>query len=100
MKKACLIITTLLVCLFASAQTIEKTYYLGQPSVSQIQGYEQIQFADCIQSALAGQPSLPWHSISLMLPQGTEAVAIEVELSDFQTLEGSHNLYPYQTALT
>jgi len=89
-----------MVTLFATAQTIEKTYELGQPSVSQIQGYEQIQFADCMQSALAGQPSLPWHSISLMLPQGTEAVAIEVELSDFQTLEGNHNLYPYQTALT
>ena len=89
-----------MVSLFASAQTIEKTYYLGQPTVSQIQGYEQIQFAGCMQSALAGQPSLPWHSVSLMLPQGTEAVSIEVELSDFQTMEGSHNLYPYQTALT
>ena len=100
MKKLSLILMSLMVSLFASAQTIEKTYYLGQPSVSQIQGYEQIQFADCMQSALAGQPSLPWHSISLMLPQGTEAVAIEVVLSDFQTLEGNHNLYPYQTALT
>ncbi len=100
MKKTSLILFTLMVSLFASAQTIEKTYYLGQPSVSQIQGYEQIQFADCMQSALAGQPSLPWHSVSLMLPQGTEAVSIEVELSDFQTMEGSHNLYPYQSALT
>ena len=100
MKKTSLILLSLMVTLFATAQTIEKTYELGQPSVSQIQGYEQIQFADCMQSALAGQPSLPWHSVSLMLPQGTEAVAIEVELSDFQTLEGNHNLYPYQTALT
>ena len=100
MKKLSLIFLSLMVSLFATAQTIEKTYYLGQPSISQIQGYEQIQFADCMQSALAGQPSLPWHSVSLMLPQGTEAVAIEVELSDFQTIEGYHNLYPYQTALT
>ena len=100
MKKTSLILFALMVSLFATAQTIEKTYYLGQPSVSQIQGYEQIQFADCMQSAIAGQPSLPWHSVSLMLPQGTEALAIEVELSDFQTMEGSHNLYPYQSALT
>ena len=100
MKKLNLILLAMMVTMFASAQTIEKTYELGQPNVSQIQGYEQIQFAGCMQSALAGQPSLPWHSISLMLPQGTEAVAIEVELSDFQTLEGSHNLYPYQSALT
>jgi hypothetical protein len=100
MKKTSLILFALMVSLFASAQTIEKTYYFSQPSISQIQGYEQIQFMDCMQSALVGQPSLPWHSVSLMLPQGTEAVAMEVELSDFQTLEGTHNLYPYQTALT
>ena len=89
-----------MISLFATAQTIEKTYELGQPNISQIQGYEQIQFKDCMQSALAGQPSLPWHSVSLMLPQGQEAVSIEVVLSDFQTLEGNHNLFPYQTALT
>lgn len=100
MKKTCLILFTLMVSLFASAQTIEKTYYFNQPSLSQIQGYELVQFTDCMQSALAGQPTLPWQSVSLMLPQGTEAVSIEVELSDFQTMEGCHNLYPYQSALT
>ncbi len=100
MKKTCLILFTLMVSLFASAQTVEKTYYFGQPSVSQIQGYDQIHFANCMQSALAGQPSLPWQSVSLMLPQGTEAVAIEVELSDFHTMEGSLNLFPYQSART
>ena len=89
-----------MVTLFASAQTIEKTYYFGEPSVARIQGYEQIQFTNCMQSALKGQPSLPWQSVSLMLPQGMEAVSIEVELSDFQTVEGSHSLYPYQSALT
>ncbi len=100
MKKTISILISLIVSLFATAQTIEQTYYLDQPTVSMIQGYEQIQFPDCMQSALAGQPSLPWHSVSLMLPQGTEALAIEVELSDFQTMEGCHSLYPYQTALT
>ncbi len=100
MKKASLILIAMMVSLFASAQTIEKTYYFGEPNVAQIQGYEQVQFTDCMQSALAGQPSLPWQSVSLMLPQGTEAVSITVELSNFQTLEGTHNLYPYQTALT
>ena len=100
MKKLSFIMMCLMVSLFASAQTIEKTYYFNQPYVSQIQGYEQIQFTDCMQSALAGQPSLPWQSVSLMLPQGTEAVSIEVELSDFQTMTGSHNLFPYQSART
>ena len=100
MKKTIFFILCLMACLFVSAQTIEKTYYFGQPSVAMMQGYEQIQFTGCMQSAMAGQPSLPWQNVSLMLPQGTEAAAIEVVLSDFQTMEGSHNLYPYQTALT
>ena len=100
MKKLNLIMICLMVTLFASAQTIEKTYYFGEPSVARIQAYEQIQFTNCMQSALKGQPSLPWQSVSLMLPQGMEAVSIEVELSDFQTVEGSHSLYPYQSALT
>ena len=101
MKKTSLtLILCLMANLFASAQTIEKTYYFGQPNVSHIMGYDQIQFTNCMQSALAGQPSLPWQSVSLMLPQGTEAAAIEVELYDFQTIEGSYSLYPYQSALT
>ena len=101
MKKLSLtFILSLMVTLCATAQTIEKTYYFGEPNVRQLQGNEQIQFANCMQSALAGQPSLPWQSVSLMLPQGQEALSIEVELSDFQTLEGNHDLFPYQTALT
>ena len=100
MKKTSFLMLCLMVTLFASAQTIEKIYYFGEPRIGHLQGYEQIQFENCMQSALAGQPSLPWQSVSLMLPQGQEAVSIEVELSDFQTLEGSHNLFPYQTALT
>ena len=99
-KNICLLLLSLMVSLFVSAQTIEKTYYFGQPEIGQLQGYDQIQFPNCMQSARAGQPSLPWQSVSLMLPQGTEAATIEVELSNFQTLEGYHNLYPYQTALT
>ena len=100
MKKLSFIMMCLMASLFATAQTIEKTYYFGQPNVSQIQGYEQIQFDNCMQSAIAGQPSLPWQSVNLMLPQGQEAASIEVELSDFQTIAGSHNLFPYQSART
>ena len=100
MKKVSFIILCLMASLFVSAQTIEKTYYFSQPSISHIQGYDQIQFQDCMQSAIAGQPSLPWQSISLMLPQGQEAVSIEVELSGFQTMEGHYNLFPYQSART
>lgn len=88
-----------LACSFAMAQTIEMNYSFGQPVLTEIQGYEQIQLRGCLQSALPGQPSLPWQSVSLMLPEGTEAESIEVTLSDFQVIEGNHDLFPYQPSI-
>ena len=100
MKKLSLILLFSMVCFLAKAQTVEMTYHFSQPNISHLEGYDMVQFNGCMQSALAGQPSLPWHSVSLMLPQGTEAESIEVELSDFVTLEGTYNLFPYQPART
>ncbi len=100
MKKHIFIVFCLMLSIFSQAQTVEQTYRFGQPTMSQIQGYDQIQFKGCTQSALSGQPSLPWQSVSLMLPQGTEAYEIDVELSDFQTIDTRINLFPYQPART
>ena len=96
MKRIGLFLMLALVCGLVNAQTIEQSYYFDQPTVTELQGYEQVQLRGCMQSALAGQPSLPWQSVSLMLPQGQEAESIEVHLSDFREMEGSHILYPYQ----
>lgn len=100
MKKLHLLLVLALVCGWANAQTIEKSYSFEQPTITQLQGYEQIQLRGCLQSANAGQPSLPWQSVCLMLPQGQEAESIEVYLSDFHELEGTHELFPYQPSRT
>ena len=89
-----------MICLFLNAQTIEKSYSFGTPSINQFRGYEQLQFDGCMQSAVIGQPSLPWQSVSLMLPEGQEAESIEVILSDFVEMEGEHQLFPYQPSRT
>ena len=99
MKRLSLLMILALACVFAKAQTIEMNYSFGQPVLTELQGYEQVQFRGCLQSALPGQPSLPWQSVSLMLPEGTEAESIEVTLSDFQVIEGNHNLFPYQPSI-
>jgi hypothetical protein len=96
MKKLQLILTLLATALFAQAQTIEKIYHFNQPVVSERDGYQQITFQNCLPIGQVGEPTLPWQSVSLMLPQGQEAVSIDVELSDFVELEGTFNLYPYQ----
>ncbi len=99
MKRLSFLMILALASVLAKAQTIEMNYSFGQPVLTEIQGYEQIQLRDCMQSALPGQPSLPWQRVSLMLPEGTEAESIEVTLSDFQVIEGSHDLFPYQPSI-
>ena len=89
-----------LVCGFVNAQTIEKSYSFSKPEITSLRGYQQIQLEGCMQSALAGQPSLPWQNVSLLLPQGAEAESIEVELYDFQEIGNSINLFPYQPSRT
>ena len=100
MKKLSLTLILAMICGLVTAQTIEKSYSFSQPQLTTLRGYEQIQLEGCMQSAVAGQPSLPWQSVSLLLPQGTEAESIEVELFDFQEIEGNHVLFPYQPSRT
>ncbi len=96
MKKLHLILALLAATLFVQAQTIEQVYHYSQPVVSERDGYQQISFQGCLPYGTVGEPTLPWQSVSLILPQGQEAISINVELSDFVELEGNFNLYPYQ----
>ena len=96
MKKATFILLLFVAGLFASAQTIEKTYHFSQPLVSARDGFQQIGFQGCLPNGTVGEPTLPWQSVSLMLPQGQKAVSIDVAFADFVELEGTFNLYPYQ----
>ena len=96
MKKLTFLLVLSMMGLLVSAQTVEMTYHFDNPKVTELRGYQQVQFEGCMQTALAGNPSLPYQVVSLMLPQGTEAESITVELSDFQEIEGNFNLFPYQ----
>lgn len=98
MKKRLFLFLILTCCFAMSAQTINKTYHFDEPKINKIRGYDQIELDGCMISAEAGNPSLPYQSVSILLPQGFEAQNIRVELSDFVEMEGSYNLYPYQSA--
>ena len=82
--------------IFASAQTIENTYHFSQPMIQQVGEYQTLSFENSVSNGTIGEPTLPWQSVSLMLPQNTEATAIQVTLSDFVELEGQYNLLPVQ----
>ena len=96
MKKLSLILVLLAATMFMQAETIEHIYHFSQPVVSAQGEYQQIGFQGCLPSGMVGEPTLPWQSVSLILPQGQEAVSVDVELLDFVELEGSFNLYPGQ----
>ena len=100
MKKLFLTILLSTFCFLIQAQTVEMSYSFEKPNVISLEGYNQIQLRGCMQSALPGQPSLPWQSVSLLLPEGQEAESIEVELSDFKFVETNVNLFPYQPSRT
>ena len=86
MKKLHLILVLLAATLCAQAQTIEQVYHYNQPVVSERDGYQQISFQGCLPIGQVGEPTLPWQSVSLMLPQGQEAVSVNVEFADFMEL--------------
>ena len=100
MKRLTFMLLLSLMGLVMAAQTVEKTYHFDNPKVTELRGYQQISFEGCMQTAIAGNPSLPYQMVSLVLPQGTEAESIEVELSDFQEVEGNISLFPYQPSRT
>ena len=96
MKKLSLILVLLAATMLAQAETIEHIYHFSQPIVSTQGEYQQIGFQGCLPKGIVGEPTLPWQSVSLLLPQGQEAVSIDVEFLDFVELEGCFNLYPGQ----
>lgn len=96
MKKLSLTLLWLAVSVIASAQSVTHTYHFSKPTVQQIGEYQTLMFEQSLQNGTVGEPQLPWQSVSLMLPQNTEATAIRVTLDDFAELEGRYNLMPMQ----
>ena len=96
MKKPINVFFFLVISFFASAQSITYTYHFNQPMVQQVVEYQTITFDGSVSNGNVGEPTLPWQSVSLMLPPNTEATAIHVILSDFAEMEGKYNLIPTQ----
>lgn len=96
MKKITLLVLMVVFYASAAATTIEKTYYFENPTMQQNRNFSEIVFKGTLQSALSGQPSLPWQPVSLLLPYGEKAVSIEIVASDICEIEGVFELFPYQ----
>ena len=98
MKKLLLTMLALIISVFAFAQTVEKTYYFDNPVVSEVNGYDQIRFANTTNMGETGKATLPLQTVSLLLPMNTDAQTINVEYFDFVEMPGTYNLLPSQEA--
>jgi hypothetical protein len=85
-------------CVYANlnAQVIEKTYYFDNYQVTSIDNYKTIIFSNTLLTGKLGEPVLPYHSISLLLPPGEIAESIEMIGEDETTIPGNFIIYPQQ----
>ena len=96
MQRVTVLLLLLSLLLTTQAETIEKTYYFSNPVISQYNGCQQVSFKDDMLTAKAGDPALPYSSVSLLLPPGHVAVDIEFIGEETVELKGNYNLWPYQ----
>lgn len=78
------------------AGIVEKTYHFTTPQIQKAGNYDLISFPGTLQSGLAGNPSVPYMNVDLLLPDGERALSIKVTGSDEVLLPGIYSLYPYQ----
>lgn len=98
LRKFTFIISLLFVGLLVQADVIEKTWYFNAPEIATTKDGQLLNFGDSFLSGLAGEPTLPWQKVSVLLPPGEEAVSIEVSIVTQKQLDESIYLAPYQTS--
>jgi hypothetical protein len=97
MKKIKLILFVFLfVYATLNAQFIEMTYYFDNYKIAQTDNYVTINFKNTLLTGKTGEPVLPYHSISLLLPPGEMAESIEIIGEDEITIPGNFTIYPQQ----
>ncbi len=79
-----------------SAEVIEKTYQFSNPEITEIDVYHQVSFQNTMLTGHTGEPMLPYHTVSLLLPPGQAAKQIEIIPNGLVQLEGNFTLYPMQ----
>ena len=78
------------------AGIIEKTYRFDNYQIQDVQKYHIINFSNTLLTGKAGEPVLPYHSVSLLLPPGEVAQSIEIIGKEESEIPGKYFLYPQQ----
>ena len=99
MKKTLSLIMILFLAIQIHAETIEKTYFFNDFQVRATKGnYYMIDADGALNTAVIGQPLLPWFAANFVLPPGEEIASVEFIGNDMVTISGSYQLMPKQYA--
>ncbi|MCK4678897.1 MAG: T9SS type A sorting domain-containing protein [Bacteroidales bacterium] len=78
------------------ADTIEKTYLFEDYRLIQKGNYQLISFENTLLTGIAGEPTLPYQAVSLLLPPGHIIENIEIIGEEETVIPGTFLLYPQQ----
>jgi len=98
MKKIILVFVFFISYPLLYADIIEKTYYFSSPEITDVDGYQQITFDQCMLTSPAGDPVMPYRSLALLLPPGQVATGIQIIPGELVPLNGEFIIYPMQHA--
>ncbi len=78
MKKTCIILVWMLLSASLNADIIEKTYTFSTAKITSNASYQLVNLDNCLLTAPAGEPLMPYQSVALLLPPGHVATSIEI----------------------
>ena len=96
MKKPALLLFVFFLGSFLIAGNVEKTFNFGKYKVDNVGLYQTVTFDNTKLSALPGEPVMPYQAISLMLPPGEIATAIEISGENEIPVPGTYSIFPQQ----
>jgi len=96
MRKLALFILLFSMTIGLFAEEIKVRYNFSTPTIEANGDYSILKLDNCRNISIAGDPIIPWHAVSILLPQGEEAVNIRIEKSNPILLSTSKQLFPGQ----
>ncbi|NOR87516.1 MAG: T9SS type A sorting domain-containing protein [Bacteroidales bacterium] len=96
MKRIFSLAIAFLMLMSAQSKTIEKTYFFQDFQLEQKGEYTKIIAQGAFNTAIIGQPLLPWYATKMLLPAGEEIESVEFIGSHLIKISGNYQLLPQQ----
>ena len=79
-----------------SAGVVQQEFSFTEPEFSTRDGFDKVAMENLTVITKPGYPELPVQSVQMLLPPGEEAVSVQVDYDQTETLAGTYNVYPIQ----